>query len=46
MVDAQMRRAPNASMSFIDAKVRFNANHTMGWLEHQDKAVMRYLVEL
>lgn len=32
MVDAQVKRAPNASMAFVDAKVKCLANKTMEWL--------------
>ena len=32
MTDAQHRRAPNATMHFIDAKVKVQSNHTMPWL--------------
>ena len=37
MTDAQKRRAPNASDGFIDAKVKFQKNNTMKWLN--DKPV-------
>ena len=32
LTDAQHRRAPNATMHFIDAKVKVQSNHTMPWL--------------
>jgi hypothetical protein len=32
MVDSQFHRAPNASMGFVDAKVKSQANKTMNWL--------------
>ena len=35
MVDALKRRAPNADMSFLDAKVRCQLNHTLEWLSQQ-----------
>ena len=37
MTDAQKRRSPNASDGFIDAKVKFQKNNTMKWLN--DKTV-------
>ena len=40
MTDAQKRRAPNASDGFIDAKVKFQKNNTMKWLN--DKTEKSY----
>ncbi len=33
MTDAQVRRAPNASMDVIEAKVKSKTNHTLQWLQ-------------
>ena len=35
MTDAQMRRAPNANMDYVEAKVKAKANHTIDWLSSQ-----------
>ena len=29
MIDSAIRRAPNASIAFVDGKVKFKVNHTM-----------------
>ena len=36
MVVSQMRRAPNANVDFIDAKVKFRTNGVMDWLNDDD----------
>ena len=36
MTDAQVRRAPNASLQFIEAKVKVATNDSLTWLEQKD----------
>jgi len=33
LTDHQFRRAPNASIGFIDGKVKARKNHTLSWLD-------------
>ena len=40
MTDAQVRRAPSASMSFIDSIVKFALNKTKPWLDKQDDSII------
>ena len=46
MVDAYMRRAPNASSEKVEAKVMFKGNQTAGWMEEQSNDNKRKIIEL
>ena len=42
MVDAQRHRAPNASMQFLDSKVKYTLNGTEEWLNTQENDIITY----
>ena len=44
MVDAQIKRAPNATIAFIDAKVKCKANNTLEWLDGKPAAIQASLM--
>ncbi len=44
MVDAQLRRAPNAHVDLISAKVKCTKNRTMQWLGNQSPEMQRKIV--
>ena len=46
MADSLARRAPNAKIDYISAKVRFKSNNTMKWLQSKEdsKSVVSYAV--
>ena len=42
MVDAQRHRGPNASMQFLDSKVKYTLNGTEEWLNTQENDIITY----
>ena len=44
MVDAQLRRAPNATIGFIDGKVKFKKNETLQWLDSKSESIQKQIV--
>lgn len=48
MVDAQFKRAPNATMAFVDAKVKCQVNKTMDWLvgkpSSEQESLIRFVI--
>ncbi len=44
MVDAQLRRAPNAQIDLISAKVKSIKNHTVQWVRYQSPKTRRQIV--